>query len=436
MTVDAEGGDNGSLSDLSLLYVEDEADIRTQLSQFLQRRVGRLLTASNGQEGLALFLEHGPDFIITDILMPEMNGLAMIEAIRQIDPDVPIIITTAFNDNHYLIKAIDLGVDAFIVKPVKIKHLLAQLLKCVKPRNLKMALQEANIVLQNILACLNEAVFIENSLSGRIIDCNAHAETLFGLSRQEIMSLTPTALFVEEDAPDPNGQVQHWSSRQLQMQRKQGPSFPCEYLTNAIQDGKGQTTYIVHVVRDITLQKQAEAILLDNERKLNFIAHHDPLTGLSNRLLMEERLAHCLLRAKRQEISLALLFMDLDKFKAVNDQWGHDTGDELLRAVAARLLLTVREQDTVARFGGDEFVLLLEDLPNTSGASDVAQKIIHALSEPFQLKEQCVNIGVTIGISLFPADGDTSETLIQRADQAMYRAKQLAGSGTPPKIRD
>lgn len=179
--------------------------------------------------------------------------------------------------------------------------------------------------------------------------------------------------------------------------------------------------------------------MLDNERKLNFIAHHDPLTKLSNRLLLEERLAHCLLRAKRQEISLALLFMDLDKFKAVNDQWGHETGDELLKAVAERLLLTVREQDTVARFGGDEFVVLLEDLPNTMGASEVAQKIIHTLSEPFQLKEQCVNIGVTIGISLFPADGDTSETLIQRADQAMYHAKQLGGSRYcwyPPETRD
>jgi diguanylate cyclase (GGDEF)-like protein/PAS domain S-box-containing protein len=388
MTLDADSGDNATLDNLSLLYVEDEEDIRTQLGQFLQRRVGRLLTANNGQEGLALFLEHRPDLIITDILMPEMNGLAMIEAIRQIDPDIPIIITTAFNDNEFLIKAIDMGVDAFVVKPVKIRQLLVQLFKCAKTRSLKLALQEANTVLRNILACLNEAVFIEDALSRRIIDCNARAETLFGLSRQDIISTTPNALLVEDNVPDTNCRAQNGPSHQLQMQSKQGASFPCEYLTSAIQDGKGQTTYIVHVVRDITLQKQAEAILLDNERKLNFIAHHDPLTGLTNRLLLEERLAHCILKAKRRVISLALLFLDLDKFKAINDQWGHETGDELLKAVATRLQVIVREQDTLARFGGDEFVLLLEDMPETTGASEVAQKIIHALSEPFQLKEQ------------------------------------------------
>jgi diguanylate cyclase (GGDEF)-like protein len=211
---------------------------------------------------------------------------------------------------------------------------------------------------------------------------------LFGLSRQDIISTTPNALLVEDNVPDTNCRAQNGPSHQLQMQSKQGASFPCEYLTSAIQDGKGQTTYIVHVVRDITLQKQAEAILLDNERKLNFIAHHDPLTGLTNRLLLEERLAHCILKAKRRVISLALLFLDLDKFKAINDQWGHETGDELLKAVATRLQVIVREQDTLARFGGDEFVLLLEDMPETTGASEVAQKIIHALSEPFQLKEQ------------------------------------------------
>jgi diguanylate cyclase (GGDEF)-like protein len=112
---------------------------------------------------------------------------------------------------------------------------------------------------------------------------------------------------------------------------------------------------------------------------------------------------------------------------APNNRRSHETGDELLKAVATRLLQTVREQDTLARFGGDEFVLLLEDMPEPSGVSEVAQKIIHALSGPFQLKEQCVNIGVTIGISFFSNEGDNTETLIQQADQAMYHAKKLGG---------
>jgi diguanylate cyclase (GGDEF)-like protein/PAS domain S-box-containing protein len=425
ITSEPDGYENTNLGDLSVLYVEDEEEIRTQLGQFLRRRVGQLLIASNGREGLAMFQDHRPDIVISDILMPEMNGLDMTEAIRQIDQHVPVIITTAFNETSHLIKAIDLGVDAFVIKPVKINQLLTQLFKCAKTRNFKIAMEEANAVLRKILACLNEAVFIEDFYFKRIIDCNISAETLFGLCRLDIINTAPTVLFAED--PDPMFHSQKGSPNQLRMKNKDGKSFPCEYLTSPIQDSKGQTTFIIHVVRDITLQKQAEAILLDNQYKLEFMAHHDPLTGLTNRLLLEERLNHCLLKAKRQEISLALLFMDLDGFKPVNDCWGHETGDELLIAVAKRLLQTVREQDTLARFGGDEFVLLLEDMPETTGVAEVAQKIILALSEPFQLKEQCVSIGVTIGISFFSTDSDNTETLIQQADQAMYHAKKLGG---------
>jgi diguanylate cyclase (GGDEF)-like protein/PAS domain S-box-containing protein len=423
----APDGENAYLGNLILLYVEDEPELRDLFGQLLQRRVGRLLTASNGREGLELFREYRPDLVITDILMPEMNGLDMIEAIRQIDPHIPAIITTAFNENNYLLKAIDLGVDAFVVKPVKINQLLAQLLKCAKNRSLGAALQESNAVLRKTLACLNEAVFIVDPVAKRIIDCNASAETLLGLGRQEIISGPPSVLLAEYEVPDQDGEART-PSVHLRMKRKNGESFPCEHRTSPIQGFKGQTAYIVHVVRDITLQKQAEAILLDNQRKLKFMAQHDPLTGLSNRLLLEGRLAHCLSRAKRQKISLALLFMDLDGFKQVNDQWGHETGDELLKAVAARLLLTVREQDTLARFGGDEFVLLLEDLPEAAGASEVAQKIIRTLNQPFQIKQQSLGIGVSIGISFFPGDGEDADTLIQRADQAMYQAKKLGGS--------
>jgi diguanylate cyclase (GGDEF)-like protein/PAS domain S-box-containing protein len=425
ITSEPLGYENTYLGDLRVLYVEDEEEIRTQLGQFLSRRVGQLLIAENGREGLAMFQDHRPDIVISDILMPEMNGLDMTEAIRHIDQHVPIIITTAFNETSHLMRAIELGIDAFVIKPIKINQLLTQLLKCAKIRSFKIALQESNTVLRKILACLNEAVFIEDFFFKRIIDCNISAETLFGLSRLEIINTSPAVLFAADE--ELTGQIQKRPPNQLRMQNKDGKSFPCEYLTSPIQDSKGQTTFIVHVVRDITLQKQAEAVLLDNQHKLEFMAHHDPLTGLTNRLLLEERLSHCLLRAKRQEISLALLFMDLDEFKAVNDRWGHETGDELLKAVATRLLQTVREQDTLARFGGDEFVLLLEDMPETTGVSEVAQKIILALSEPFQLKEQCVNIGVTIGISFFSTDGDNTETIIQQADQAMYHAKKLGG---------
>ncbi len=427
MSEETNGSDGLYLARLSLLYVEDDPMVSHLLRQFLQRRVGKLLTACNGREGLELFSEARPDLVVTDILMPEMDGLTMAESIRQIDPHVPIIITTAFNETDYLLRAIELGVEAFVVKPVKINQLLAQLRKCAKSRCLEAALHEANEVLRQILASLNEAVFIEDPSAQRIVDCNACAETLFGLGRQDIIGSPPSALLAVGNEQTSGGGTGPMPSQQRHMRHKHKGTFPCEYLTSQIQDGNGQTRYIVHVVRDISLQKRAESLLLDNQRKLKFIAHHDPLTGLSNRLLLEERLAHCLLRAKRHEISLGLLFLDLDGFKAVNDHFGHDAGDALLKAVAVRLLLAVREQDTLARFGGDEFVLLLEDLPEAAGAGEVAQKIIRTLCEPFEIEGRLFSIGVSIGLSLFPDDGEEAATLLQRADLAMYQAKQSGG---------
>lgn len=419
--------DSGFLGELTLLYVEDEEAVRGLLAQFLSRRVGTLLTAGNGREGLELFREHRPDLVITDILMPEMNGLAMIEAIRQIDPQVPVIIATAFNEADYLLKAINLGIDAFVVKPVKLNQLHAQLDKCARVRKLENALRESNAILRNILACLDEAVFVVDPASDRILDCNATAERLFGYEREEILGSASSALLPGEDA---SGRFDDMRRRaaQLPMRRKNGESFPGECLIEAIHNPKGKATYIVHVIRDITQQKRAESILAENQRRLQFMAHHDSLTGLSNRLLLEERLNHFLSRAKRQQLKLAVLFLDLDGFKSVNDRWGHEIGDQLLMAVVDRLRKTVRAQDTLARFGGDEFVLLLEDLPESKGAAEVAHKVIQTISVPFQIGEQRLQVGVSIGISLFPSDGDHAEILIHRADQAMYRAKRQGGN--------
>ena len=174
---------------------------------------------------------------------------------------------------------------------------------------------------------------------------------------------------------------------------------------------------------DITEHKLAE-------ERIQRVAHHDSLTGLPNRLLFNDRLQQAISLAKRDAGRFALLYLDLDKFKPVNDQYGHATGDELLRAVAARLRREVRESDTVARVGGDEFAVILSHVSRADEAQIVACKIIAAVTVPFprESPEPSVSIGISIGIALYPSDGANADALVKAADAAMYEAKQVGNS--------
>ena len=199
--------------------------------------------------------------------------------------------------------------------------------------------------------------------------------------------------------------------------RKTGETYP-EWLTiNTVRDESGKIANYVAVFTDISQMKRSEA-------ELNHLAHHDPLTELPNRLLLDARLEYAIQHAQRKGTSLAVLFLDLDRFKTVNDSLGHPAGDQLLRSVAALLGACVRGEDTVARLGGDEFVIMLEGVRNNDDASDMAKKILNALSQRYDLNGQDVFIGASIGISTYPADGRDGTTLLKNADAAMYLAKE------------
>jgi diguanylate cyclase (GGDEF)-like protein/PAS domain S-box-containing protein len=178
----------------------------------------------------------------------------------------------------------------------------------------------------------------------------------------------------------------------------------------------GSRRGLVLVGRDITERKLAAA-------RIHHLAHHDPLTGLPNRILFQERLRHALAQGKRAHQRAALMFLDLDKFKDINDTLGHHVGDLLLRAVAKRLRRCVRETDTVARLGGDEFAVVLTNLDEPEGASTVAESIIHAIADPFGLEEHEVRTSTSIGITVFPDDSEDADQLLKNADLAMFRSK-------------
>ena len=204
---------------------------------------------------------------------------------------------------------------------------------------------------------------------------------------------------------------------EIHLRKKSGESIP-EWLTvNAVTDSEGQVSQYVAVFSDVAIVKRSL-------HKLDHLAHHDTLTGLPNRLLLQDRLDHAIHRAHRQGHHLAVLFLDVDRFKNINDTLGHAAGDLLLRAFAARLAGQIREDDTLARLGGDEFMVLLEDYRSHDDPCLVAQKLLDSLHEPFEVQGHQLFVTTSIGISLYPEDGGSVDELVRNADAAMYRAKQ------------
>jgi diguanylate cyclase (GGDEF)-like protein/PAS domain S-box-containing protein len=189
-------------------------------------------------------------------------------------------------------------------------------------------------------------------------------------------------------------------------------------------DTQGRPIRMIGTVQDVTAWKQAEQALQEKDAHLEYVAYHDALTGLPNRALLIDRLTHATSRADRAGKRVALLFIDLDRFKTINDSLGHAVGDAVLQAAADRLKALVREEDTLSRLGGDEFVMLIEDLRDSQDAVGVARKIIQALEKVLAIGNYPLHISASIGISLYPQDGKDAETLMKHADAAMYKAKE------------
>jgi diguanylate cyclase (GGDEF)-like protein/PAS domain S-box-containing protein len=204
---------------------------------------------------------------------------------------------------------------------------------------------------------------------------------------------------------------------ELTGQRKDGTVYAEDVMITPVTDADGTITHYIAIKRDVTELKLYEA-------KLDQLAHHDPLTGLPNRLLFSDKLSQNLAHASRDGKLMALVFLDLDRFKLVNDTLGHTAGDQLLRQVAQRISATIRQVDTVARMGGDEFILILPDLKTPDDARKTACRVLEILSKPFNVMGHVLYITASIGISIFPSDGRDVESLVRAADTAMYAAKE------------
>lgn len=283
--------------------------------------------------------------------------------------------------------------------------------------------QEKERLAAKILESISEGIIVTDP-NDIIVTTNPAFTAITGYTEAEAVGKRPSQLLAPD--ADPAELENMWAILRKTGQwrgektsrRKNGQLYYEELSISAVRDETGTVTHYVGVLKDITKRKKLES-------QIQYIAFHDPLTGLPNRMFFLHRLKQAIATAKRTGQQLAVLFLDMDRFKQINDTLGHAAGDSLLKQVALRLSQCVRETDTVSRLGGDEFVALLCPTDGRSGAAKVAEKMLAAFAKPFVLEGQEYTLSPSIGISVYPDDGDQVNTLLRKADTAMYQAKQI-----------
>ncbi|MBL8525678.1 MAG: EAL domain-containing protein, partial [Betaproteobacteria bacterium] len=288
-----------------------------------------------------------------------------------------------------------------------------------KHRAAEQALRDSEERLRKFSDATSEGItFIDN---GIVVDCNEAAARMIRLPMNELIGRRNSEFIAPESIETVVNNIRSGFERpyEVTLLRADGTRFACELVGKDVVVN-GKTTRMT-AIRDISDRKQAEA-------RIQFLAHHDTLTHLPNRALLMDRLQVILSGARRQNSMVGVLFIDLDNFKTINDSLGHYAGDALLKRVASRLQSCLRGADMVGRLGGDEFVVVVTDLAKPEDVAPVAEKIAEAIGEPFSLEEQVLSVSGSIGIAIFPKDGETPDTLIRNADAAMYLAKERGRS--------
>ena len=444
----------------TILTIDDEENIRDSFRMFLEDYDYRIIEAKNGREGLEIFAQEAPDLVICDLRMPEVDGLEVIEKITKESPDTPIIVVSGTGIIGDAIEAIRCGAWNYLLKPIQdmpvLLHAINQALersrlivenrayqehleeevtkrtqalqKAVKDLNqsntkLKNSEQKYRVIFDNL-----QDVYLEMHLDGKITEISPSISHISQYGREDILDKSINHIFPSLNDRDRLLARLRTENKifdfEIHLQDKDETLIPCS-LNASYQVGADQSgDKICATLRDITDRKLAEA-------RIEHLAFYDALTELPNRRLLLDRLEQNISRARRYGHYGAMLFLDLDRFKNINDSLGHPVGDALLQAVSKQLLQDLRSDDTVSRLGGDEFVMLLSDLGNdpTTAAALAQQKAEHIklrLAEKNIIDGHELHITPSIGVAMFPSGKNSQETgndILRYADTAMYRAK-------------
>jgi diguanylate cyclase (GGDEF)-like protein/PAS domain S-box-containing protein len=365
--------------------------------------------------------------VLVDLLLPDVTGIETFDRLFVAAPQIPILILSSIQDESLAKLAVQRGAQDYLIKSLLNGYLLPKALAGMIDRasNIEALFDEKERA-QVALNSIGDAV-ISTDVSGQVTYLNVVAEQLTGWLKAEAVGRQFEEIFRIVDAdtrttvPNPMALATHDNKTvgltpNCILIRRDGAEAAIEDSAAPIHNRRGQVTGAVMVFHDVSMARA-------QSDKMAYLAQHDTLTDLPNRGLLSDRLDRAITLAHRHNKTLALLYLDLDRFKHINDSLGHAVGDRLLRAVAQRLNDCVRASDTVSRQGGDEFVILLSELVRVQDAAVCAEKILQAVQLPYIIDVHELHITASIGIVVYPTDGIESEALLQNADFAMYEAK-------------
>ena len=419
-----------------VLYMEDNPGLSALLQRNLQRRGFLVDTAADGEEGLKMLEASSYDVLLVDYNMPFFGGIDVIRALAEKGMPLPVIMVTGEGNETVAAESLKLGASDYIVKDVEMRYLnllpavIDQVLykqQLIRERNqMQDAMLESEERYRRLVELSPDGIAVH--VEGNLVFINPAGAHLLGASSADQLIGKALLEIVHPDYREIAGA----QIRQLRKNTDRAPWIEEQFVrldgtlidveVSGIEFAYKGKPAVQTIFRDITDRKAVK-------QRLERLALYDTLTGLPNRTLFFDRMNQYLALAKRNGYDIALLYLDLDRFKRINDTCGHEVGDLLLQEASRRMVSATRKSDTVARMGGDEFVGICANISIPRDAIVVAQKLTDALSAPFHLKGHECTIGASIGISVYPLDGEDVETLLNKADHAMYRVKEGGNGG-------
>lgn len=430
-----------------LLLVDDDARLRNSFRLLLAQPGRDIAEAATVVRALALLQAVEYDLVLLDIGLPDGSGLDVLHWLQQHQPATPVLMVSGQREQDAAVRALRHGALDFLRKPDDLDQLCGRVERALQGQVLQR--EHAEMTRQLAKSERLHRFLVERSpdivytldADGCFVFLNPRIESLLGHAVQATLGRH----FAEIVHPDDRSLARyafaerrsdHRASTNVEIRVLANPAahpdLPPRYLVVAVSalgvyadaEGSGPRRFLgsYGVIRDITERKRAE-------ETINFQALHDQLTHLPNRRLFTDRLALALAQAERRGLMVGVMFIDLDRFKLINDTYGHLQGDELLRSFAQRLRACVRAGDTVARLGGDEFTVLLPDLAKVDDAQAVVRKLLLELEKPFPVGNHDFHATASVGIAIYPRDGLTAVQLIQNADIAMYQVKANGRNG-------
>lgn len=448
---------NSAKKNFSILVIDDDLHMRQSLRDLLAIYGMNSTLADDGQQALELLNNNHFDLVLLDINMPKINGLQVMNEIHHHYSETNIIVLSGETSFENTRQAFRMGAKDFLNKPYKPSELIDLIHKIIKKSGLKAnktvslknnpqsgvekTLMELEDILHNEdLTLANEiinsspavAFLWKNTPHFPVQFVSENVVNLLDYTANEFM--TGKVIYQDIIHPDDRKRVLEevvtdrktikFKHKPYRLITKYGAIKWVDDSSSIVRDEQGNITHYQGIIMDITEWELSRQKMLQKQTSLTHAAHHDPLTELPNRLLLLDRLQQSIKKTQREKKHLALLYIDLDKFKPINDTLGHAVGDEVLKAVAKRLRKNIRAMDSVARIGGDEFIVLMESVSNLQDVKSMAKKMNHALQQPIHYNNHELVITSSIGIGLSPDDTDNAEELLKKADMAMYQSKQ------------